>query len=345
VIGERLLTGYVDAQALARQLGKAFATSKVKIATPFQYTGTKDRALFAGVIAADKHTLLSVNLVLPELWHYSLGLAFGFSSTATEASGKVLARSEGSLASNDDAGVSAAQRWQHFGSGSVSLDYPAGWLGNFTGAGPAWFVGPDTRGMLFAVGQAYTGDASAATLSAAGRLVEQNIAGGLHKGLKVVSEQASDGVFRWVGTYPGPDGTSQNVEVGQVAMGKGTVTIVWGDSSSDQLPANLPLFGHSLDTAARAAGATPPAPTTVTSLLQALRQNTPVDPSPGTSSSTSTDLGPPALDQSTSAMLSEQARLDRSQEAFLTLSNLETERHEAFMSMMGYTYHYVPISW
>jgi hypothetical protein len=346
LIAERLLTGYVDAQSVAQQLAKAFASGKLRVTAPFQFAGNKDRALFAGVISSGKQSLLSVNLVLPELWHHTLGVALGFATSMTAGAGKTLARIEASLASNDEAGVSAAQRWQRFSGVGLNLDYPAGWLANFTGNGPAWFVGPDTQGMIFAAAQPYSGDLSSQSLAQAGRLVEQNIASTAHKGMKVVSEQAADGIYRWLAVYPNSDGSAQNVEMGQVAVGNGRLSVVWGDSAADQLPANLPLFGRTLDSASRDAGVTPPQPITVAALISAVQNNSAVDPTqPAPTPTDTTGSGSAPLDPQAQALLNTQDQMYRSQEAFLTLSNLEMERHETFMSMMGYTYTYVPISW
>jgi hypothetical protein len=74
-------------------------------------------------------------------------------------------------------------------------------------------------------------------------------------------------MYRWLAVYLDKDAGSFNLEVGQVVAGNGAVTVLWGDSAVEQASANTPLVAGSLESAARAAGLTPPTPPSVSDLI------------------------------------------------------------------------------
>jgi hypothetical protein len=336
VLSAQYLDHRVDARQVARSIDKLFA-GHLKLTAPFQYSGTADSALFSGTVTSGHKTLLSQNLVLPDPGHYSLALAFGFGTPSSGSDiGATLARIESSLVANGDSEVRAAHRWLHFAGTGTRLDYPDGWLANLSGAGLTWFFDPATQGLIIALGQP-SGNTTGVDAVTLGHKLQALLAANLHPGLRIVGETtqssiaaAPDPVYRWLATYPGKDGKSQYLEYGQIVLGAGRWTAVWGDTTQAQAPVNLPLYLRSLNSAALAAGRVPPTPDTVTSLLQLASKSKGTNPAaPGTPSSTGSALQ--TLQQ-----------IDRQNEAFALASAAEQSRHLAIMATLGYTIEYVP---
>jgi hypothetical protein len=282
LLSERFLGTSVDASAIAHQVG-ATLQKRLKLNKAWQYSGTRGKATFSGAVpAAGKlGPLASTNLVLPSLDHFSLLLAFGFGQQDAKGTmDGMLTRIENSITPNDDAAIDAARHYSRYDQGALSLDYPKGWAANFTTTGGTWFVSPADQAVLLAVGLDFP--ASKASSSAAqqfGRQLESVIQSGIHTKLRVVRESASGGTYRWVGVFPISGGTSVGVEIGQIAVGKGHLVGMWGDTLLERLPGNLPVLEHSLNSAALAAGTTPPTPLTARAVIRAIEQIVPADTS------------------------------------------------------------------
>ncbi|HWE61309.1 MAG TPA: hypothetical protein VHB98_06330 [Chloroflexota bacterium] len=330
VLSERYLDHRVNAQQVAHGIGQAFA-SRMTIRTPFQYSGTPERAVYSGIIGSGQKTFLSQNLVLPEPEHYSLALAFGFGTPDTGGRmGRILARIEASLAANGDSGVRAAHHWLSFANAGLRLDYPAGWLANLSGAGLSWFFDPTTQGLMIALGQPISGTASSDAVSL-GHKLQAVLASDLHPGMRIVGESTSPGsVYRWLATYPSKDGKATNIEYGQIALGTSQWTALWGDTTLAEAPVNLPLFLRSLDSAAHAAGLVPPRPDTVANLLQLTHG------AAGTNPAAPTTAGSPGGAAQTLQ------QIDQQNEAFALASAEEQSRHLTAMAILGYSIEYVP---
>ena len=62
-----------------------------------------------------------------------------------------------SFRANGDVGVRRARSWQHFQSGGFSLDYPVGWMADFTSSDLAVLVGPFDQAYVVGEEMAYGG--------------------------------------------------------------------------------------------------------------------------------------------------------------------------------------------
>jgi hypothetical protein len=280
LLSERFLGTQVDALAVAHQIG-ATLKGRLKLHESWHFGHTGGKATFSGNVPAvgNSGPLTSANLVLSSSAHFSLLLAFGFGQQdATGAMARTLTRIENSITPNDDAAIDAAHQYARYDQGALSLEYPNGWAANFTTTGGTWFVSPADQAVLLAVGLDFpAAKASSSAAQQFGRQLESVIQSGIHTKLRVVQESASGGVYRWVAVFPISGGTSVGVEIGQIAVGKGHLVGMWGDTLLERLPGNLPVLEHSLNSAARAAGTTPPTPLTARAVIQAIEQIVPED--------------------------------------------------------------------
>lgn len=277
ILSERYLGTAVDALSIARQVGAALA-GHYGMAGAWRYSGDGATATFAGTLAGAKSAgpVTTVGRVLPSLSHNSLLLAFGFSpGTGSASAAGILAHIEGSLSSNDTASLVAARPMLHYAGAAVSLAYPAGWVANFTNPSGSWFIGPNDQAVMIALGLASGGQtADASALHAAGRQVQAYVRSQIHGKLTVLQESSAAGLYRWLATWPSGDGKTVGIEVGEVVAHNGQTVAVFGDTALEQAPTNLPVFGHSLDSAARAAGVTPSGGYTMADAAAALRTYT-----------------------------------------------------------------------
>jgi hypothetical protein len=112
-------------------------------------------------------------------------------------------------------------------------------------------------------------------MTAAGQQVVALITAQVHRGLQVQTAQSGNGIYRWLGSYTGADGKTACVELGQVIAANGHLQLMWGDTSAELAPANVPILAYSLDSAAQAGGVTPPLAFTVAGMVQQMSAQLP----------------------------------------------------------------------
>ena len=274
MLSERYLGQAVDAGTIARTIGDKLG-SKYGLVGAWSYGGSAASATFRGTLRGSGHagSLTMVGRVLPSLDRHSLLIAYGFGQGAPDAA--TLTSIESSLAPNDDAGIVAARPMLRYAADVVALQYPADWLANFTNTQGSWFVGPNDQAVLIAAGIPVgnvTIDSQA--LQAIGRQVQGYIRAQIHAKFQVVQEQAAAGRYLWLATFSSPGGQMDGVEVGEIVAHNGQFVALYGDTTLDQAPTNLPLFARSLDSAARAAGVTAGGAYTIDDVATALRHYT-----------------------------------------------------------------------
>jgi len=258
VLSERLLGSTIDASTMA---------AKVPGTPQF---GTLDGGVsFSATVAGKKGSHLALLcLVLPSPQQNSLMLAVGLSKASSAALGKQVTGIISSLSANDDAGVQKARTWTQYQQAGFNLQYPNGWMADFTATGSLLLAGPSDQAYLLGEGIAYSGPTTAADMATTGQQVVALIKAQVHGSLQVQSGQSGSGIYRWLGTYTSADGKTAYLELGQVIAANGRLQLMWGDTSAELAPSNVPILAYSLDSAAQAAGVTPPLAFTVAAAIQ-----------------------------------------------------------------------------
>ncbi len=262
VLSERLLGTAIDASAVAHTMaGKVPGTAQfgtIGSGTSFSTTVTGKNGSHLALLC----------LVLPSLPQHSLMLAVGFSKAGEPALADQVSRIIASLSANDDAAVQKARTWLHYQQAGFSLSYPAGWMADFTSTDGLLLAGPFDQAYLLGEGTDYSGPATATDMESAGKQVVALITSQMHGNLQIQTHESGAGIYRWLGTYTSADGKTAYVELGQVIAAHGRLQFVWGDSSAELAPSNVPILAASLDSAAQAAGVTPPLAFTVAGAIQ-----------------------------------------------------------------------------
>jgi hypothetical protein len=246
---------------VATTLGPRWPLTSVHIA------GTAAAATITALLPAARATPFTVRAtVVPALPRHSLLLAFGFSGAHDPAALATVERIQASLTPLDESGTQAARGWRHLNVMAVSLDYPADWLPDFASSVQAansgasgnaiMIVGPADQALLYAASVATTERFQAGDAATQGPTVVAHHAASVHPGLHVALSKSAPGVYRWLATFPDAAGATTTVEVGQVVEIGNSLEETIGDTALQPVTTNLPLFMHSLDSIARAAGAT-----------------------------------------------------------------------------------------
>ncbi len=290
MLSERYLGQTVDASAIVHTIG-AKVTSKYSLSGGWSYGGSAAAATLCGTLKSSGQAgafTLAVR-VLPSLDRHGLLIAYGFSLNAAGApTASTLAALEASLAPNDAAGIVAARPMLHYAADVVTLEYPQGWLANFTDPHGSWFIGQNDQAVLIAAGVATGGAAlDRPALKSLGQQVQGYIGTQIHSRLQILKEQTTAGSYRWLAAFSGPDGKLNGVEVGEIVAHNGKVVELFGDTTLDEAPTNLPLFAHVLDSAAQAAGVTQAADYTIDDAAAAMQAITPAATSNGSAAATS----------------------------------------------------------
>ncbi len=278
ILNERFLSTVVDASELAHKVVSLLPSvfKHLKASGSPTYAGNANGATFSMTVTTPTGSRMTlIGSVLPSPKQFSLLLAFGFADPQQPASVKQLSRVLSSLAAHDEAGVRAARFWSRFAQPGLHLDYPSDWAADFTSPNVTWIAGPRDQAVMIAIGSEYDGPANPSNAGRLGQQVLTYIKSNLHANLEILANQSANGVYRWLGRYTSKDGRTDYVEVGQAVVANGHLESLWGDTSVDQLPANLPVFERCLDSAALYAKVKPSQSFTVVSTVQALRANSP----------------------------------------------------------------------
>jgi hypothetical protein len=316
-VSERLLDQVVDASTIARAIASRFPGGGRVIST-------KGGAAFTTTLTAKNGDRATLDfLVLPSLSEHSLLLAAGLSEANKPALASEVEAIFSSFKANGDAGVIAARTWSHYDVAGFSLDYPSGWIGDFTSTDTALLVGPFDGAYLVGENSQYAGPTTATAMATAGAQVVAMIRNQVHNGLQVQTSQAAAGIYRWIGTYSSDGGKTLFVELGQVIAGAGgRLQVLWGDANAELTPSEVPVLARSLDSEAQTAGRVPPLAFTVATAVRGISTAVPAamlkGESTGQSASSVSEGGQasdPSIESFTNQMILDQTANDMTQQS------------------------------
>ena len=264
-VSERMLGDAIDASQVAHAIANHLPGKST-------FGSAAGGAYFSTTLSGKKgaHATLYF-LVKPSLGQHSLLLAAGLSTGGQPALAKEVARVISSFRANGDVAVRRDRSWQRYRSGAFSLDYPVGWMADFTSVDLAVLVGPFDQAYVVGEEMAYSGPTGSADVAAAGKQVAKM----LHASLRVQTTRSGPGIYRWMGTYPGNGADDLCVELGQVVVSRGRLQVFWADTSAELAPSNVPVLARSLDSAAQSAGVSPPLIFTVAAAVKGMSTQAP----------------------------------------------------------------------